>query len=42
MWYNKNTSQLAETMKYKIGYDTIEKINLSLEPEKTTHEKELV
>ena len=42
MWYSKNTSQLAETQKYKIGYDTIEKINLALEPEQITYQNKIV
>ena len=38
MWYNFNTSMLASTMKYKIGYESVAKINVALEPVKNIHQ----
>ena len=37
MWYHPNHTALASTVPYKIGYESIEKINLELEPIKFTH-----
>ena len=34
MWYSKNTSLLATTVIYRVGIDSINKINLELESEK--------
>ena len=28
MWYDERTSRLARTVKYKIGYDSIDKMNV--------------
>ena len=42
MWYDTNTSRLARTVKYKIGYDSIDKMNVNLNPIKKIHKREFV
>ena len=35
LWWNVNTTVLGNTQRYRIGYETIDKIDLSLKPEST-------
>ena len=37
MWYDDRSSMLAMTVPYRVGYDTIEKINVHIEPIKRIH-----
>ena len=41
MWYHPNSQMLASTVRYKIGIDSIEKINVALQPRKYIHENKL-
>ena len=40
MWYDARTTRLARTVKYKIGFDSIDKMNVNLEPIKNIHKNE--
>ena len=41
MWYHSNTSMLASSVRYKVGYESIEKINVAIEPVKNIHQDQI-